>query len=62
MKTKGENENKEIGKETYDGRMKGEVDEPYGNRMRDTCTMKGSFFNKVKIAKFNGTDVKTWLS
>jgi len=41
--------------------MKGKVKEPYGNKMRDTYTMKGGFLTKVEIKKFNGTNVKTWL-
>ena len=60
-KTEEENENKEIWEETYDCKMKSKVDKPYDNRMRDTCTMKGSFLPKVEIKKIDGTTVKTWL-
>eukprot|EP01018_Ginkgo_biloba_P025783 Gb_01620 [translate_table: standard] len=55
-------ENREVGEETYDYKMKGKVNEPYKNKMRDTSTMKGIFFAKMEIKKFDGTNVRTWLS
>jgi len=61
-KTEEEIKNIEIGEETYDYKMKGKVEEPYENKMRDTSTMKGSFLPKVEINKFDGTDARTWLS
>jgi len=61
-KTDEEIENREEKEETYDYKMKGKVDEPYESKMRDTSTIKGFFLPKVEIKKFDGTDVRTWLS
>jgi len=41
--------------------MKGKLEKPYENRMRDT-NMKGTFLPKLKVKIFDGIDVRTWLS
>ena len=47
-KTDEEIENREVGEDTYDYKMKGKVDELYENKRRDTSTMKGIFLPKVE--------------
>jgi len=60
-KIKEKIENREVGEEPYDYKMKGKLDEPYENRMRDT-SMQGTILPNVEIKKFDGIDVRTWIS
>jgi len=58
----GGKEHKETWEEPYDHKKKGKLGETHEDRIRDNNTMRGSFLPKVDIKKFDGTNVKTWLS